>query len=66
MADNLTLKGTLGGMITVTLAIFQPGEIVKTVILATIGAVVSFFISKALKKLVDWIKRRKARDTTDE
>jgi hypothetical protein len=66
MADNSTLRGTIGGMITVTLAVIQPGEIVKTAILATIGAVVSFFISKGLRHLGNWIKRRNIRKTTDE
>jgi hypothetical protein len=64
VADHSTLKGTLGGMLTVTLATIHTGEIVKTIILATIGAVVSYSVSLMLNKITKRIRRRKARDAT--
>jgi hypothetical protein len=66
MADHSTLKGTLGGLLTVTLVTIQSGELIKTAILATIGAAVSFGVSLALKKFTKWIRRSRARDKPGE
>lgn len=50
-----TAAGTLGGTLLSIFANVQTGDITKTVILAAIGATVSFMVSLALK----WITRRK-------
>jgi len=47
--DNTTLIGTLSGTILSVVAMFDAGDIIKTVIMATIGAVVSFLVSRGLK-----------------
>jgi len=47
--DNTTLIGTLSGTILSIIATFDLQDIVKTIILATVGAVVSFLVSRGLK-----------------
>ena len=44
-----TKYGTLGGVITILLYNVTAGDIIRTGILAAIGAFVSFFISLALR-----------------
>jgi hypothetical protein len=46
--------GTAGGIITIILVNINSGEILKTIVLAAVGAVVSFTVSICLK----WIIRR--------
>lgn len=55
--DNTTLIGTLSGTILSVVAMFDAGDIIKTIIMATIGAVVSFLVSRGLKWI--WEKWRK-------
>lgn len=55
--DNTTIIGTVSGTILSTVAMFDAGDIIKTVILAAIGAAVSFLVSRFLKWL--WEKWRK-------
>lgn len=50
-ANNHTLIGTAGGTFLSIAPNIQSEDITKTVILATIGAVVSFTISLVLKSL---------------
>lgn len=50
-ANNHTLIGTAGGTFLSIAPNIQSEDIVKTVILATIGAVVSFTISLVLKSV---------------
>lgn len=52
--DNTTLIGTLSGTILSIIATFDLQDIVKTIILATVGAVVSFLVSRGLK----WVWER--------
>jgi hypothetical protein len=53
MADQLftghTKYGTVGGIITIFLVNISSGDMVRTMVLAAIGAVVSFTVSLALK-----------------
>jgi hypothetical protein len=58
MSDPLILKrGTMGGVLIILLANISSGEVFKTIVLAAIGAVVSFVVSLLLK----WLsKKRKA------
>ena len=49
-----TAAGTVGGTLLSIFASIQSGDITKTVILATLGAIVSFLVSLGLK----WITKR--------
>jgi hypothetical protein len=49
-----TAAGTLGGTLLSVFASIQSGDITKTIILATVGAVVSFLVSLGLK----WIAKK--------
>jgi hypothetical protein len=40
-----TTYGTLGGIITIVLANIQAGDLLKTIVLAAVGAVVSLLVS---------------------
>ena len=44
-----TKYGTLGGIITILLYNISTGDIIKSVVLAGIGAIASFFVSLALR-----------------
>ena len=48
-----TATGTAGGTLLTLIASIQSGDITKTIVLATVGAVVSFVVSLGLK----WIAR---------
>jgi mannitol-specific phosphotransferase system IIBC component len=50
-ANNHTLMGTAGGTFLSILPNIHSEDIVKTAILATVGAIVSFTISLLLKSL---------------
>ena len=52
--DNTTIIGTVSGTILSVVAMFDAGDIIKTVMMATIGAVVSFLVSRGLK----WVWER--------
>ena len=54
-----TKMGTAVGAITIFIANIRSADMIKTVMLAGIGAVVSFFISLLLNQAVTWWKRRK-------
>ncbi|MEI7510471.1 MAG: hypothetical protein WCJ62_13530 [Flavobacterium sp.] len=50
-ADNPTLMGTVGGTFLSIVPNIESEDIAKTVILAAVGAIVSFTISLVLKSL---------------
>ncbi|WPR73081.1 hypothetical protein SLW70_08170 [Flavobacterium sp. NG2] len=50
-ANNHTLMGTAGGTFLSIVPNIQSEDIVKTAVLATVGAIVSFTISLLLKSL---------------
>jgi len=52
-------SGTAGGILTILLANIRTDDIIKTVILAIIGATVSFGLSLMLQKLIVKKKKRK-------
>lgn len=54
--DNTTLIGTVSGTILSVVTMFDVEDIINTIILAAIGATVSFLVSRLLK----WV-RKKAR-----
>lgn len=53
-----TAAGTLGGTLLSVFATIQTGDITKTIILATVGAVVSFLVSLGLKWLAKKLRPR--------
>ena len=56
--SNSTLFGTAGGTFLSMLPNLNSGDLIKTVILATVGAVVSFSISELLKYLCKKHKKK--------
>ena len=53
--DNTTLIGTLSGTVLSVFAMFDAQDIIKTIIMAAIGAIVSFLVTKVLKWVWDWV-----------
>lgn len=51
MFDGMTKRGTAGGTLLTILANITSEDIIKTAILAAVGAVVSFGVTLALKLL---------------
>jgi multisubunit Na+/H+ antiporter MnhB subunit len=54
--DMATRAGTIGGTLLVLLLHITSEEVLKTAVLAALGAVVSFFVSYVLNRI---IKRRR-------
>ena len=57
ISHHSTLLGTVCGTVLTVLANIGSADISKTVVLAAIGATVSFFVSFGLKWLVNKLKR---------
>ena len=55
--NNHTFYGTIGGTLLSLAASVQSADILKTIVLATIGAIASFMVSLLLKRLTR--KRKK-------
>ena len=55
--DNSTKAGTAGGTILTILVNIKSEDLLKTVVLATVGAVVSFGVTLLLKFLIKRIKK---------
>jgi hypothetical protein len=51
--------GTIGGTLTILLVNIRSADILRTAILAAIGAAVSFAVSLLMKNLIRWWKKRK-------
>jgi hypothetical protein len=52
-----TRMGTLGGCLTIFLVNVSSGDILRTMLLAGIGAVVSFVVSLGLKWVIRWWRK---------
>ena len=52
-SDGNTLSGTIGGTCQVMLVQISTGEVMKTICLAAIGAIVSFAVSVLLKWVIN-------------
>ena len=52
-----TAAGTAGGTLLSIFATIQSGDVTKTIVLATVGAVVSFVVSLGLK----WVAKKMRR-----
>ncbi len=50
-----TRIGTMGGTILTVVINISTGDVIRTMILATVGAVVSFTISILLKRIIKWL-----------
>lgn len=55
-----TKAGTFGGTLFVVLLQIQTAELLKTVVLATTGAIVSFSVSVLMRWMIRYVKRRKS------
>lgn len=55
--DNTTKAGTAGGTLLTIFANITSEDIIKTIILAAIGAVVSFGVTLSLKLLIKRLKK---------
>lgn len=56
--DYTTARGTIGGTLLTLFATIDVQDYVKTIILASVGAIVSFVVSKFLKWCWDKFKRK--------
>jgi mannitol-specific phosphotransferase system IIBC component len=54
-----TKAGMTGGMVLTLLSTVNSGDVIKTIVLAAVGAVVSFGVSMLLKMLAARMKKRK-------
>lgn len=54
---NHTKAGTFGGTLTILLANINSGDVLKTIVMAGIGATVSFVVSHVLKKVMSWWRK---------
>jgi hypothetical protein len=52
------MTGTAVGAITIFIANIRSADMIKTILLAGTGAVVSFFVSLLLRETVRWWHRR--------
>lgn len=57
MFDGMTKRGTAGGTLLTILANITSEDIIKTAILAAVGAVVSFGVTLVLKLLLKRYKK---------
>jgi hypothetical protein len=57
-SHNSTLFGTIGGTLLSVFASVQAGDVVKTVLLAFVGATTSFVCSYLLKQCVLWARSK--------
>ena len=55
-SNHSTKAGTIGGTLMGLFCNLHAEDLVKTATLASLGAVVSFLVSVALKALIKWIK----------
>ena len=59
MQDGTIIRnGTLGGLLFLIPALVRSGDLIQTIVLAAVGAVVSFTVSLGLKKLVEQLQRK--------
>jgi mannitol-specific phosphotransferase system IIBC component len=56
--DHTTAIGTTGGTVLTVLFNIHSEDIVQTIFLAIVGAIVSFFVSLILKSIVKAFKNR--------
>jgi len=60
MSDHINTRATtIGGTLLVLLVFIDGADIIRTAVLAGVGALVSFMISFLLKKVVGWWKSRR-------
>jgi mannitol-specific phosphotransferase system IIBC component len=52
--EHSTILGTASGTVFSVIAMVDPQDYIKTIVLACVGAIVSFMVSLALK----WIRKR--------
>ena len=58
MFDTTSKAGTATGTIVIFFANISNGDLIKTAVLAAVGAAVSFIVTMFLKKLIRWKNHR--------
>jgi|GEM_PF-6587982 len=53
----MTKIGTIGGTLTIVLANITTTDIISTILLSALGAVVSYLVSIGMRRLIKWRKR---------
>ena len=56
--DHTTVKGTIGGTLLTLFTMIDAQDYAKTIVLASVGAIVSFVISKSLKWCWDKLRKK--------
>ena len=51
-----TKMGTIGGTLTIIIANITTADMLKTIVLAVLGSIVSFGMSMLMRKVVKWWK----------
>ena len=59
VANLETVVGTLGGTFLTILVYVQTADVMKTAILAAVGAVVSFVVSVIMRTAIEWAKKNR-------
>ena len=55
--SNSTKAGTAGGFLTILFFNLRSNDILKTIVLSVIGAVVSFVVSLIMRSITKWLQR---------
>jgi hypothetical protein len=55
--DRTTKSGTITGTLLTVVSNIRTEDLVKTAILAAVGALVSFAVTLLLKRIVRWIRK---------
>lgn len=58
LSDTGTRAGTIGGTMLSVFPSISSGDLIRTVVLATIGAVVSYLVSVMMKRVFERIKKK--------
>ena len=56
-SNHSTKAGTIGGTLMSVFCNIHKEDLIKTATLASLGAVVSFLVSVALKALIKWFRK---------
>ena len=62
MTHQNTKAGTLGGTCIAILSSLTQDDLIKTILLAAIGAAVSFMVSMLLRSLIRWMRKLREED----
>lgn len=61
MENTGTKAGTIGGTFLTVAANIQNGDVLKTIVLAAIGAIISFSVSLLMKQLIMKLRKQRSK-----